>query len=248
MSVIFGAPPLPSLLAVTLASLWAEKPRLATGLCLAALSFEMLFFAYDYNPSIPRSAYYPETPGIRALRDQASPSRAIGLGKVLPANTPALFGLHDVRGGDFMTVRRYEELIRGEAGDFRFMNWTSELPAKSALLAVEYVVVPGDAEFSEPSFQRVYRGEISVYQRRPSPERALILRKVEVLPVARELLSVVRSDGFDPRELLLLAEPPPPLGAEDRGATITSRSPTSSDSSSRAGMSTDTSTCPRSST
>jgi hypothetical protein len=202
---------LAALLAVTLATLWTQRPRLATALCLVGLSVEMLWFAYDYNPSIPRSVYYPETPGIRALREGASPSRIIGLGRVLPANTAMMFGLHDVRGRDFMTVRRYEELIRGEAGDFQFMNWIEELPARILAFNVEHVVVPEGAELPEPPFQRIHRGEISIYRLRPTAPRALILREVEVLPDDRELLSRVRSGRFDARELLLLEQPPAPL-------------------------------------
>lgn len=210
---------LAALLAVTLASLWEQRGRLATALCLAGLSVEMLWFAYDYNPSIPRSAYYPETPGIRELRAGASPSRIIGLGRVLPANTAMMFGLHDVRGRDFMTVRRYEELIRGEAGSFQFMNWTARLPASILALNVEHVVVPEGAELPEPPFQRIYRGEISIYRLRPAVPRALLLREVEVVPDDRELLSRVRSGRFDARELLLLEDTPAPLPEAEGGAS-----------------------------
>jgi hypothetical protein len=208
---------LAALLAVTVATLWRERARLATALCLVGLSLEMLCFAYDYNPSIPRSAYYPETPGIRALRQDASPSRIIGLGRVLPANTAMLFGLHDVRGRDFMTVRSYEELIRGEAGDFHFMHWISELPASVLALNIEYVVVPEGAELPEARFERIHRGGISIYRLRPTVERALILREVEVVSDRRELLSRVRSGGFDARDLLLLEEPPAPLPEGEGG-------------------------------
>jgi hypothetical protein len=42
----------------------------------------------------------------------------LGLSSVLPPNTAAVYGLDDVRGKDFTTLKRYEELITGHAGDF----------------------------------------------------------------------------------------------------------------------------------
>lgn len=200
---------LAALLVVTLTTLAAGRKRRARSLCLAALTLEMLWFAYDYNPSIERRLYYPETPGIRVLKADASIFRVSALGKVLPANSGLVFGLQDVRGRDYMSVRRYEEFIRGEAGDFQFMNWTSELPA-TTLLNVKYLVTNRDVELPEPWFRRIHHEEVSVYRVEAYVERARIVRRYEVVPDARDLLARVRSPGFDPREAVLLERAPPP--------------------------------------
>ena len=200
-----------ALMAVTLATLVTSGTRLPRSVCLAALGFEMLWFAYGYNPSIERRLYYPETPGIRLLRDNDSISRVIALGKVLPANTGLAFQLQDVRGRDYMSVRRYEELIRGRAGDFQFMNWISEVPASAALLNLEYWVTHRDTELPEDRFSRVHQGHVSIYRAEPAVERVRIVRRVEALSDPRELLARVRSQDFDPRVEALLEESPPPI-------------------------------------
>jgi hypothetical protein len=201
---------LTALAVVTLTTLAAGGKHRTRGVCLAALTLEMLWFAHGYNPSIERSQYYPETPGIRRLRGDDSVFRIIGLGKILPANTGLVFGLQDVRGRDYMMVRSYEELIRGQAGDFQFMNWTSEMPAATSLLNVKYLVTHPDLQLPEEALTRVYHDEVSIYQVEPHVERAMIVRRFEVLRDANDVLSRLRSGRFEPwREVLLEVAPPP---------------------------------------
>ncbi len=202
---------LAALAVVTLTTLATGGKQWARGICLAALTLEMLWFAHGYNPSIERSRYYPETPGIRRLREDDSVFRIIALDKVLPANTGLVFGLQDVRGRDYMTVRSYEELIRGQAGDFQFMNWTSEMPAATSLLNVKYLVTHRNVQLLEEALTRVYHDEISIYRIEPHVERAMIVRRFEVLRDASDMLSRLRSGRFEPWREVLLEEAPPAL-------------------------------------
>jgi hypothetical protein len=206
---------LAALAVVTLTTLATGGKHRARGVCLAALTLEMLWFAHGYNPSIEASQYYPETPGIRRLREDDSVFRIIALNRILPANTGLVFGLQDVRGRDYMTVRRYEELIRGQAGDFQFMNWTSEVPAATSLLNVKYLVTHRDLQLPEQALTRVYHDEVSIYRVEPHVERAMIVRRFEVLHDASDLLSRLRSGRFEPWREVLLEEAPPPFAEAD---------------------------------
>ncbi len=196
---VFGA----TLLAVTGVTQLKSHRRLAVGVCLAVLSAEMSWFASGYNPSIERSRYYPATPGIELLEADDSVYRMIGMGTVLPPDTPMIYGIDDVRGRDFMNVRRYEELFRGEAGDFGFLGAISLPPAVALALNVKYLVSHrGDMTFAD-FMERIHDGDVSIYRTNPYVERALIVRDFQVAETPA-VLEGMRDGSFDPREILLL--------------------------------------------
>ena len=196
-----------TLLIVSLAMMSNNHRRLVRGTCVALASVELLWFAFDYNPSIERADYYPETPGIRVLRGDPSLFRVMALNKVLPANTALMFDLYDARGRDYMSVARYEELIRGESGDFDFFNITYALPPAMFSLNLKYVMTPGDYELPEAEFERIYHSEISIYRLRNFVERAMILRNVEIEPDPIDLGKRMRLHAFSAQQVLLLEEP-----------------------------------------
>jgi hypothetical protein len=206
-----------TLAVVGLASLLTSRRLLAVGVCVAALSVEMLWFAWGYNPSAERSHYYPETAGIEKLRADDSVFRVIGFGGALPPDTSMVFGLDDVRGRDFMSVRRYEELIRGEAGDFQFLHKIPGLPAATLALNVKYVLTRA----GDPSYARmlgtVHAEEMSISQMQQYVERAIVVRPYQVAS-ADEVLEQMRGGAFDPRTVVLLEEEPPGAIAGDRPA------------------------------
>ncbi|HEY3571601.1 MAG TPA: YfhO family protein [Thermoanaerobaculia bacterium] len=72
--------------------------RRASTLALCALvAVELLLFHRPANPSLPRSAYYPVTPLIRFLQENADGTRIAGLDNRLLPNALAVYGLADVR-------------------------------------------------------------------------------------------------------------------------------------------------------
>lgn len=177
-------------------------------LALAWLSTELVYYGIGYNPALERALYYPKTPALEFLARDPSLFRVLGLGWTLTPNTNILYKIQDARGQDYVTVKRYEELITGAAGQYFFYNTVQELPASLAALGVKYLLAPNDWK-PAPGFERVYAGEISIYRSAAPVERARILFDYRVGDAA-QTLSLARSPDFDPKRLLLLEQEPAP--------------------------------------
>jgi len=184
------------------------KPRSATALCIGWTAFDLLWFGMGYNPAISRDRYYPRTPAIDFLQKDSSLFRIFGAGSALLPNTAATYALDDVRGCDFVTVKRYEELITGKAGEFSFYDSAPELPLVFPLLNAKYVLLPEPMALDPEEFELVYSNEIAIYRYKRCLERALVVFDYEVIPDPSAVLARVRTEGFKPRELLLLEEDP----------------------------------------
>jgi hypothetical protein len=182
--------------------------RVVATIAVGWLAADLLWFATGYNPAIPANQYYPTTESIRFLERDPSRFRVIGLSTVLVPNTAAVYGLDDVRGQDFTTLRRYEELITGRAGDFSFYGDADRLPPSFPLLNVRYVLTPEPLAAPPDGFELVYNGEIAIYRFARAAERALIVMDYEVVRSPAEILARVRSGSFDPSKTVLLEEPP----------------------------------------
>jgi hypothetical protein len=175
---------------------------------LGWVTVDLLVFGMGYNPAIPRDRYYPSTPAIEWLKQDSTNFRVWGEKQVLVPNTAEIFGLRDARGCDFMTVRRYEELINGEAGDFFFYSSAPSLPKPFQLLNVKYVLTFGSAAPDPGLFELVYSNEITIYRYRAFRERAMVMFDHRVDHSPASILDRVRSGTFDPERVLLLeAEP-----------------------------------------
>jgi hypothetical protein len=200
---------------VTTLSLWPARlaPLLWKALALCWISGEMLWFAIGYNPSIPRSDYYPTTGSIDFLKSDPSLFRISGVDSVLPPNTGQMYDLYDIRGQDFTVVRRYEELVRGAVGKFWFYSGSAEITRSLFLSNTRYLMTHRNHELPEPLFTRVYHEEVAVYRVNRYLDRALLLYDHEVIPDRKSALEKVRSSGFDPARLLVLEREPEPAGA-----------------------------------
>jgi hypothetical protein len=175
---------------------------------LGWVTVDLLVFGMGYNPAIPRDRYYPSTPAIEWLKQDSTSFRVWGEKQVLVPNTAEIFGLRDARGCDFMTVRRYEELINGKAGDFFFYSLAPSLPKPFQLLNVKYVLAFRSAAPDPGLFELVYSNEISIYRYRAFQERAMVVFDYRVDHSPASILDSVRSGTFDPERVLLLAEEP----------------------------------------
>ena len=173
------------------------------------ISIDLLWFATGYNPAIPRTEYYPATNAVRELMRDTSHFRVLGLSSVLTPNTAAVYGLDDARGKDFTTLKRYEELITGQAGNFFFWESADRLPASFPLLDVKYVLVPERLPSVPDGFELAYDGEIAMYRYTRVAGRTLVVLNHEVEPNAAAILARVRSGRFDPSKTVLLEVPPP---------------------------------------
>src|SRR5439155_21515315 len=162
------------------------------------------WFGIGYNPSIPRDAYYPRTPALEWLQRDTSIFRVLGGGATLVPNTAEVFGLSDVRGCDFMSVRRYEELVTGGAGDFFFYRDAPRFPDGFAFLNVKYVLTSEPALANSEQFELVYSDEIFIYRYKECRDRALVVFDYQVEHDPAAVLSRVRSGTFEPTDFLLL--------------------------------------------
>ncbi|MFA5139375.1 MAG: YfhO family protein [Elusimicrobiota bacterium] len=174
-----------------LAGLAFDRFKLPRLLILLAAA-DLLHFAYGRNPAVPREQYYPETPALTRLRLESQGSRVLGLKGALPPNTGMMFGLQDVRGVDFMSLRSYEELINGSVGrhSFYFYSAALELPKALPLLDVSHILL-----------------EDRVVVRKP-PARALAVFSHEVIFDPQARLDRLLAPDFDPAKAVVFEEDP----------------------------------------
>lgn len=176
---------------------------------LAWVAVDLLVSGRGFNPAISRDCYYPATPAIRWLKQQKPAGfRILGEKYVLVPNTAQVFGLRDARGYDFNAVRRYEELIDGQAGNFFFYNSAPSLPKPFQLLSAKYVLSFQSPPPDPGQFELVYSNEVNIYRYRAFRERALAVFDCRVERDQSALLETVRSGAFDPARVLLLEEEP----------------------------------------
>ena len=177
---------------------------------------DLLVFGMGYNPAIPRDSYYPATPAINWLKRDATLFRVMGDDTVLAPNTAEVYDLNDARGWDFMTVRRYEELITGKAGSFWFyLTYSSLIPRSFPLLNVKYVIVSEPLSHLPDGYDLVYTNEVAIYRNHGCTDRAIPIFDYQVERNPDIILERVSSGWFDPQRILLLEEKPetPPAPA-----------------------------------
>ena len=203
--------PVTGVVVAFLVTLRRFSPRALAVLAVGWIAVDLLWFAWGFNPAIPADLYYPATNAIRTLQSEASRFRVLGLATVLPPNTADVFGLDDARGVDFTTLRRYEELITGRAGDFYFFQSADRLPASFPLLNVKYTLFPERLPAAPEGFELFYDSEIAIYRNTRVLDRALIVFDHEVVADPADMLARVRSGSFDPSRSVLLEEPPAPV-------------------------------------
>jgi len=203
------AVPAGGLIATVALVLWpADRNRwIPTMICLGWTAVDLLCFGMGYNPSIPRDRYYPTSPAIEWLEQDHSVFRILGGGTTFVPNATAVFGLSDARGCDFMSVRRYEELITGDSGDFYFYAAAHDLPEMLPLLNVKYLLLSKPIALDPKLFEFVQSNGMVIYHSKTCEERALVVFNHQVRDPAA-ILTEVRSGKFDPQKVLLLEKEP----------------------------------------
>jgi len=203
-----------------------RHPALAALLVFGWITVDLVASDKGYNPAIPRDRYYPATPDIEWLQRQPGHHRILGTPTSLEPNVAELFRLRDARGCDFTTVRRYEELITGRAGDFHFYSFAMSLPEAMPLLGVKYLVAFHAPNPDPNQFEPVYSNAVTIFRYRPVHERALAVYDYRVERDPAALLRQVRSGTFDPQRTLWLEDSPPltPAAANSSAGTLATNS------------------------
>jgi len=114
-----------------------------TALC-ALVAVELLVIHRPANPSLPRSAYYPATPLIRFLQENAGGSRIAGLANRMLPNANQVYGLADLRISDPLKPFSYVQAVGPVSASIRS---TEHILTKAEhpiyqLLGVRWLVAP----------------------------------------------------------------------------------------------------------
>jgi hypothetical protein len=128
--------------AAVLFCLRSRRPAILALCALAAA--ELLVFHLPANPSLPRSAYYPVTPLIRFLQENADGTRIAGLGTRLLPNAPTVYGLADVRISNPLKPFPYAQALGPVSAAVRATEHVLTVPEHPLyqLLGVRFVVAP----------------------------------------------------------------------------------------------------------
>jgi hypothetical protein len=156
------------------------------------------------NPSASSSLLYPRTPGIDALAAAQGDGRVFGLGWTLAPDVGVALGLNDARGRDFTSLRRYEEVVTGRAGDFDFFEVSAGVPAFPRLLALSALAAtPRQASAVPKDWTAADAGDLIVF-RPPVPGRRALFVPMALGGRSKDILERVRAPGFDPSRAVWL--------------------------------------------
>lgn len=182
-----------------------RRMRWRQGVLVVVLAGELLWQGFGFNPAISRDQYYPSTPATQTIAGGVGPQRVLALAGVLQPNTASALNLKDARGVDFASLRRFEELMTGKAGDFYFRRAVEQLDRLTLLPGVEYVMTyPSQPPLAPSVFDRVYQGEVSVYRFRAAVPRAIVVHAAVVERDDAKALALMRDGGMNPTKAVLL--------------------------------------------
>jgi hypothetical protein len=108
------------------------------------VAVELLVIHQPANPSLPRSAYYPASPLIRFLQDNAGGARVAGVANRLLPNANLVYGLADVRISNPLKPFAYVQVVAPVSASIRSTEHilrVAEHPIYQ-LLGVRFVVTP----------------------------------------------------------------------------------------------------------
>lgn len=195
--LLFAAGVMGLYLAECVAAQWVQVPRRRAWLPWLA-GFFCLLPALDVNPSAPASSFFPETPGLAALKKSAGEGRFFALGRAVEPDLGMPLRMRDARGRDFTVPARYERLVTGKTGDFEFYSGAAEPPPNPALLAVGAIAATGKtAAAVPPGWRKTYEGDLLVFEPPVPAKRALFVAAASTGAEA-DVLAAVRAPGFEP--------------------------------------------------
>lgn len=141
--------------------------RWTWGLLVAAISFDLWMFAWPWYPMFPAKHLYPVTPLIAELQrvDQiegaVAPQRITGTTAALFPNTPAMYGLEDIRAHDPMAFGRVLGALRVYTGytSEKYFGFLSSIDDPFLdYLNVRYVVSAPPEDYRSDRFVQIYSG------------------------------------------------------------------------------------------
>jgi hypothetical protein len=134
------------------------RARKFSGLALCGLvAVELLVIHQPVNPSLPRSAYYPASPLIQYLQENAAGSRVAGIANRMLPNANLVYGLADVRISNPLKPFPYVQAVSPVSTSIRLTEHILRVPEHPIyqLLGVRYVVTPPRMQ-SVPGLRQVF--------------------------------------------------------------------------------------------
>jgi hypothetical protein len=172
-----------------LASRRLGRSRWAVLALMVVQGAELVSLHGPANPTAPPIAFYPPTQALEHLREAADGGRMTGVGRLLPANAPSVYGLADVRTSDPSKPWEVQRLLEPVLPPDR-RRGISEMVAVADhpvldLLGVGHVLAPLEKP-APPPLRRVFADRTSAVWERPRPLPRLFLPESAVaLPPGR---------------------------------------------------------------
>lgn len=173
--------PLLSAVFVT-AAVW--KGKAVIPVATVAVFLDLLVATYAYNPSCRPADLYPRTGAIQALQRGPKPYRVAAVGWSLLPDTPAAYGLEDVKTTDPVQHAAYMRLLKGylriDPGSYDLEIRDLSQPFFD-YLNIRYVYAPPGQAPTAPKLVRVYEGaDGSVFENTKSLPRYFLVRRFRV--------------------------------------------------------------------
>lgn len=104
-------------------------------------------------------------------------------------------------------LQRWNEFVG--AGEASYVDWHNfvENPTFMNAAAIRYLIVGGLLE--APGFREVYRGSAVVYENMNALPHAYLVPRVAAAPGEDGALTLMRAEGFDPRQTAVVSDPLP---------------------------------------
>lgn len=144
---------------IVAATVCALRPNAATTIgIVAAVVCELMFVTRGYNHASQRRDIYPET-GAIAFLERRAPSRFAAFGWSFLAETPAAYGIEDIKTTDPFAHRDYQRVLGkfSRSGDYDHVIQDFANPWLN-FLGVRYFYVPADQHLDLPWLREVYSG------------------------------------------------------------------------------------------
>ena len=192
-----------------------HRPRLFPAACLALVAVDLLYFGWNYNPTVDRGLIYPKTPAIDFLLDDRTLSRVAldtAEGTLFP-DTLQPFGIHEVGGYESLYPDRYAKLLasaeEGSPDAPGFGNHVLLTRFESPLLDllnVKYVLRPPGSPPPGERFLKVYDEDVAIFENRSVLPRAFVASECRLVAGGPAALAALHDPAFAPRKTVVVEE------------------------------------------
>lgn len=174
------------ILSVLLVGVALLRGRRVAAIATVATVMDLVAATWHYNPSSAPSDLYPRSGAIAALQSGDRPYRIAAMGWSLLAETPAMYGLEDVKTTDPIQHARYMRLLKGylaiDPGSYDLVIGDTHQPFFD-YLNIQYVYTSPGQLLSDPDLVKVYAGaDGEVYRNTAALPRYFFVSRFRVDP------------------------------------------------------------------